>query len=168
LVADDKRTDSRPPRVRLSRLDRVPGVPALVWPLEGLSAPHQCCEQVEDSEMRVLIADDDRQALGFLKGCLTAWGHRVTTVHDGAAALAAIQSNSGITVAILNWMMPGMDGWRVSRRIKADRARQVRTILVVGAHFRSAAEEAFGSWADDYISKPFDLQDLKARLEAAV
>jgi len=118
--------------------------------------------------MRVLIADDDKQLLAFLKGCLTAWGYSVTTARDGAAALGAIHSDPNITVAIMNWMMPGMDGWRVSRLLKGGRAREVHTIVVVGAPFRNAAKEAFGSWADDYIGKPFDLQDLRARLEAAI
>jgi len=124
--------------------------------------------------MHVLIADDDREALAFLKGCLKAWGHTVTTAPDGEAACKAVLTDPGITVAILNWMMPRMDGWRLSRDLKAAKSKtgrgggtDVYTIVVVGLPFCKVAKETFGSWADEYISKPFDVQDLRAQLDTA-
>jgi len=124
--------------------------------------------------MHVLIADDDKQALSFLKGCLTAWGHTVTTARDGLAAIRALLRDPEITVAILNWMMPRMDGWRLSREIKANKSKigrggagNIHTIVVVGVSFCKVAREAFGSWADDYVGKPFDARELRASLLAA-
>lgn len=118
--------------------------------------------------MRVLLADDDERALAFLANHLKARGYSVTTAQDGFTALNAVERDPGIRVVILNWMMPDLDSWRVSRQLKACKARGVYTIVVVGRHFCQEIKERFPSWADEYISKPFDLQGLAARLHTAV
>lgn len=117
--------------------------------------------------MRVLLADDDKLALAFLKDHLTAWGYSVTTARDGVKALKAVAEDPGIQVAILNWMMPGLDSWQVSRRLKEDEARDIYVIIIVGSCFCKEIKKAFPSLADEYISKPFDLQDVRDRLHDA-
>ena len=116
--------------------------------------------------MHVLLVDDDRKVLNLLAGKLRTWNHDVTAVRDGMEALKALARDPSITAAILNWMMPGLDGWRVSRAIKASKFREVHTIVTLGSHFCREAKDRFPSWADEYISKPFDLQGLETRLAA--
>ncbi|MCD6365668.1 MAG: response regulator [Planctomycetes bacterium] len=110
--------------------------------------------------MDVLVADDNEEVLSLLANTLTARGYTVTTVRDGIAALRAVERNPGIRLAILNWMMPGLDGLVVSKKLKANPAADIRTVVVVGRRFREEIGEAFSSWADYYISKPLRLASV--------
>ena len=117
--------------------------------------------------MHVLIADDDRNASARLEMHLRACGHTVTTVADGRAALRAVRRNPRIDAAVLNWLMPGMDGWRVARRIKASVARPVRTIVLVGGAFREDVRRHLAGCADVCLAKEGHPRGLEAGLLAA-
>lgn len=118
--------------------------------------------------MRVLIAEDDERLATLLRQAVTEAGWDVEVHHDGLGALAAAAPGSdgaGFDVILLDWMLPGLDGVTVCRRL---RSMSVRTpVLMLTA--RSAFKErvaGLDAGADDYLPKPFDLDELLARLRA--
>jgi len=119
--------------------------------------------------MHVLIADDDAVYRAFLQDLLRKWGYDVTVTCDGGEAWRAVQDEPQINVAILDWMMPGMDGYEVCRKIKNDLVeRDIYTILITGSRLKGDMIKVLVAGADDYIIKPFEPLDLKIRLRAAI
>jgi diguanylate cyclase (GGDEF)-like protein len=116
---------------------------------------------------RILIADDSELSLRALDYLLRQCGYTVQVTHDGNEALDALLQPDAPHIAILDWMMPGMDGVEVCRRLrKRKEGRYVYLILVT---VRDEAEDlvtGFDAGADDYITKPFSEQELSARLRA--
>ncbi len=111
----------------------------------------------------VLIADDDRKIIDMLRRTLVYEGYHVVTAADGHEALAVAQSQRP-DVVVLDWMMPGLDGLEVARRL---READSTPILMLTA--RDAVEdrvEGLDSGADDYLVKPFAPAELLARLRA--
>jgi len=111
----------------------------------------------------ILIADDDHTLTAMLRQTLADEGYRVLTVADGKEALAQAQAHRPDLV-VLDWMMPGLSGLEVARRL---RAAEGIPILMLTA--RDAIEDrvaALDSGADDYLVKPFDLAELLARVRA--
>ena len=92
--------------------------------------------------MHVLIADDDPVTRTELAGRLKLWGCRVTAVEDGLAATRAIGAYPEIDLAILNWMMPGLDGMLVAKALKSG-ALHAQTLVMVGDRFRDQVEAEF-------------------------
>jgi CheY-like chemotaxis protein len=117
--------------------------------------------------MEVLIADDDLTSRTMLKAVLSKWGYEVTSTCDGEEAYAALQQNRNLQLAILDWMMPGMDGATLLRKLRAeDRAEPLFTILLTSKSDRRDVIEGFAAGADDYVSKPWDNEELRARVNA--
>ena len=116
--------------------------------------------------MRILIAEDDPVSRRVLDVRLKAWGHEVVITKDGAEAWAALQRSDAPRLAILDWMMPGADGVEVCRRL---RQRQSTTptyiILLTGKSSKEDVVKGLDAGANDYIIKPFDLQELRARIQ---
>ena len=116
--------------------------------------------------MKILIADDDRISRRVLEVVLTEWGEEVVPACDGAAAWEALQAPDAPALAVLDWLMPGLDGLEVCRRV---RARNSPTppylILLTVRDSRQDLVTGLRGGADDYIPKPFDLPELHARLE---
>ncbi len=116
--------------------------------------------------MKILIADDDRTSLKTLQGVLTAWGYHVLTAKDGAEAWQVLQTNEAPALAILDWMMPGLDGVEICRRL---RQRQTLTptyvILVTARTDKTDVVAGLEAGANDCITKPFDPNELQARLQ---
>ena len=111
----------------------------------------------------VLIADDDRKIIDMLRRTLAYEGYQVITAFDGHEALAKAQAQRP-DIAVLDWLMPGLPGIEVARRI---RAADATPILMLTA--RDAVEdrvEGLDSGADDYLVKPFAPAELLARLRA--
>jgi two-component system, OmpR family, response regulator MprA len=111
----------------------------------------------------VLIADDDRKIIDMLRRTLAYEGYQVVTAADGLEALAKAQSHRP-DVVILDWLMPGLDGIEVARRL---RTADATPILMLTA--RDAVEdrvEGLDSGADDYLVKPFAPAELLARVRA--
>jgi CheY-like chemotaxis protein len=115
--------------------------------------------------MKVLIAEDDPPALELLEKVLGRWGYEVVTATNGEEAWAALRRDDAPALAILDWMMPDVDGLEVCRRLRADpRLRAVYVIILTARSDRDDLVLGLEAGADDYVSKPFDAAALRARL----
>lgn len=117
--------------------------------------------------MKVLIADDDDVVLAVLEGLLGHLGHEAVMAHDGTEAWELIQREDAPSLAILDWMMPGVDGAEICRRIREDVKRPYQYLIMLTAKDEMEdLVEGMKSGADDYLRKPFDERELRARLHA--
>jgi len=116
--------------------------------------------------MRVLIADDDRLSARMLEASLKAGGYEVTVVDDGAEAWQVLKGDERPQIAILDWMMPGMDGLEVCRRVRRSAGPYVYILLLTGNTDPDSVVIGMDAGADDYIRKPFHPAELKARLRS--
>jgi DNA-binding response OmpR family regulator len=115
--------------------------------------------------MRILIADDDRITALMLSQTLESWGFDVTVVADGTAAWEQLTGVEPKTLLIVDWMMPGLDGLELCRRIRAaPRPTPVYVILLTARTDRRDLVAGLEAGADDYLTKPFDPDDLRARI----
>ena len=113
---------------------------------------------------RILLADDDRAIRDALARALGLQGYDILQAHDGAAALAMVEKEKP-DVAILDVMMPNVDGLTVCRVLRAERNRL--PILMLTARTETADRVAgLDAGADDYLAKPFELDELFARVRA--
>ena len=113
---------------------------------------------------RILLADDDRPIREALTRALTLEGYEVVQASDGAQALSLIESNKP-DAAVLDVMMPNVDGLTVCRVLRAERNRL--PVLMLTARTETADRVAgLDAGADDYLPKPFELDELLARLRA--
>jgi len=117
--------------------------------------------------MRILIADDDLVSCKMLKRTLESWDYSVVTAHDGTTALAILSGADAPKLAILDWVMPGLDGPEVIRRVR-DRGKEPYTyaMLLTCRSRKDDLVEGMDAGADDYLSKPFDVHELRVRLRA--
>jgi DNA-binding response OmpR family regulator len=116
--------------------------------------------------MRILIADDDLTTRTMLTAVLQKCGHEVVAACDGTEAWAALQQPDAPPVAVLDWMMPGLDGRELCRRVRArDTDRPVYLILLTTRGGKKDVCAGLSAGADDYIPKPFDPVELGARIE---
>jgi diguanylate cyclase (GGDEF)-like protein len=117
--------------------------------------------------MKVLIADDDIVSRRLLQVSLTNAGYRVQIAVDGAEALRAFEQQECPRLVVMDWMMPKMDGLEVCRAIrKLSPEPYIYIILLTARGRQEEIIEGLEAGADDYITKPFDLQELKARVRA--
>ena len=94
---------------------------------------------------------------------LAAWGYEVIVAQNGTEAIMALRKKDAPALAILDWMMPGMDGLEICRRIReVDRALYI--ILLTSRGSMENLVEGLGAGADDYLTKPFDKNELHARI----
>jgi diguanylate cyclase (GGDEF)-like protein len=115
--------------------------------------------------MRILIAEDDPVTRRALEAALTKAGYQVLTACDGAGAWEILQGLEAPRLAILDWMMPGMDGPQVCREVRKRNDRTyVYLILLTSRDRKQDVIEGLEAGADDYLTKPFDAFELKARL----
>jgi len=114
---------------------------------------------------RILIAEDDAVSRTVLERCLTGWGHELTICHDGTEAWEYLQREDCPTLAILDWIMPGIEGPELCRRARA-LAKPVPTymILLTGKGSSENIVAGLESGADDYVTKPFDRAELRSRI----
>jgi diguanylate cyclase (GGDEF)-like protein len=117
--------------------------------------------------MRVLIADDHAEASNWLSVLVKCWGYEPVIAHDGLTALQVLRLPEAPTLAVLDWVMPGMNGVDVCREIRKDTNRPyIYLILVSGRGGREQMVPALEAGADDYLVKPVDPEELRARLNA--
>jgi diguanylate cyclase (GGDEF)-like protein len=117
--------------------------------------------------MKILLAEDDPVSLRMLESFLEKWGFDVIATRDGRAALQALQAEDAPGLAILDWIMPEMDGVEVCRALrKVKREHYIYIILLSAKGQKENIVEGIEGGADDYLIKPFDSNELKARLRA--
>ncbi len=117
--------------------------------------------------MRILIADDDVILRQVLAATLRKLGHEVTTAADGAEALRMLSSSDAPKLTILDWLMPGMDGLEVCRELRKRVDPYVYVILLTSRADHADMLAAFDADVDDFLAKPFDTAELRARLRSA-
>jgi len=118
------------------------------------------------AEVRILIAEDDRVSRRLLEARLLKDGHEVVLAEDGAQAWEALQKDPSILLAILDWNMPGLTGPEICRSV-----RQIQTdqppylILLTSRDTREDIVSGLQAGANDYVTKPFDFDELRARVQ---
>ncbi len=115
---------------------------------------------------RILIAEDHFVSRHLLERNLANWGFQVNSAEDGEAALRVLEAPDAPSIAIIDWMMPKVDGLEVCRRVRAMKDRPYLYLLLLTA--KSQKEEVAAgleAGADDYVIKPFDPDELRARLK---
>lgn len=117
--------------------------------------------------MRVLIAEDDVVSRRLLEATLIKWGYEVVVTTDGLEALEVLSKPDAPSLAILDWMMPGLDGAQVCLKARALAGERLLYMILLTAKGRKEdIVEGLTAGADDYVIKPFDRAELKARINA--
>jgi len=117
--------------------------------------------------MRILIAEDDVVTGRFIAESLQPWGYEPTLVHNGLEAMAVMGNENAPPIALLDWKMPGLDGIEVCRRIRQVAGRPYTyVVLLTGMTGRETMLAGLDAGADDFLVKPVDSQELRARLNA--
>jgi diguanylate cyclase (GGDEF)-like protein len=115
--------------------------------------------------MKILIADDDAVSLRLLEKTLEREGYEVTAVGNGRLALEQLCHPDGPRLALLDWVMPELDGPGVCREVRTHRNQAyVHMVLLSSKESKQDIVVGLESGADDYLTKPFDPEELKARL----
>ena len=116
--------------------------------------------------MRILIAEDDATSRMVLASILTGEGFDVTSAEDGGAAWQLLQQPDAPSLAIVDLMMPGLDGLELVRRVRAlPNAVPPYLIIVSTKDDKADVVAGLGAGANDYLTKPYDAGELRARLE---
>ena len=119
--------------------------------------------------MKILVAEDQSVSRHILAANLRKWGYDVTAVEDGTQAWEALQAEDAPQLVILDWLMPGMDGIEICRQIR--RSPQTRPNYLILLTARRGQEDkirGLQSGADDYITKPFNREELRARVQVGI
>ena len=117
--------------------------------------------------MKILIAEDNVVFRRILETNLVKWGYEIVTTQDGLEAWAALHAENAPQLAILDWMMPGLTGVELCRKIRQERKEPYTYIILLTAkHGEDELVMGMEAGADDYITKPFRPAELKVRLRA--
>lgn len=115
--------------------------------------------------MEVLLAEDDAASQLILKSMLKSWGYTVITADDGNKAWQLLCEPGHPQLVLLDWMMPGIEGPEIVRRLRLrEPDRLYYTIIITANNSKESAASALSAGADDFVSKPFDAEELRARV----
>ena len=119
--------------------------------------------------MKILIAEDDVTSRRILEGVLSKWNYDVVSASDGNEAWEKLQRSDSPQIAILDWIMPGIEGIEICRRLrenKKDEDQYTYLILLTAKNSKENIVRGMEAGADDYIVKPFDHHELRVRVRA--
>ena len=117
--------------------------------------------------MRVLAAEDNPVFQSMLRTMLTKWGYTPIVARDGNEAWRVLESEEAPRLAVLDWMMPGIDGVEICRRLRSLNREPYIYILLLTARTESQdLIEGMDAGADDYLTKPFNAHELRVRIRA--
>ena len=117
---------------------------------------------------RILVVDDDKEIVRIIRAYLQQAGYTVLTAYDGETALHIIRSDRPDLV-VLDLMMPGRDGWSITRVVRADELLAKTPIIMLTARVESTDRvQGLNLGADDYVPKPFDPHEVVARVRAVL
>ncbi len=124
-------------------------------------------EEIASSRDTVLIAEDDPVFRRILQSCLQSWNYQVRACDNGLDAWNVLQQEHAPQMAILDWMMPGMDGIEMCKRIRRLQLDPYRYVLLLTAKDdKHDVVQGLEAGADDYLTKPFNVDELHARVRA--
>jgi diguanylate cyclase (GGDEF)-like protein len=126
-------------------------------------------ERIRDAEhpLKVLAAEDNPVFQSMLSSMLTKWGYQPVMARDGNEAWQALEAPDGPRLAILDWMMPGLNGVDICRAVRAaGREPYVYILLLTARNDSRDLVEGMEAGADDYVTKPFQAHELRVRLRA--
>lgn len=116
--------------------------------------------------MKILIAEDDMTSRRLLELILQRWDYEVVATRDGNEAWAELQKPDAPSLAILDWMMPGMDGPQICQRVRQEKTYiPTYLILLTTRDSREDIIQGLQAGANDYVTKPFDHNELQARIQ---
>ncbi len=119
--------------------------------------------------MDILLAEEDATSRRMLEIALQQWGHRVLVATDGQSAYETLSRDDAPPLAIFDWKMPQLDGPTLCRRLRDNPAkRSLYVILLTTRAEKKDVVAGLDSGADDYITKPFDHEELRARINVGV
>jgi len=115
---------------------------------------------------RILVAEDHQVSRHLLERNLQNWGFEVVTAQDGKAAAEILEGPDSPSIAVLDWMMPHMDGVEVCKRVRQNRTTPyIYLLLLTAKSQKDEIASGLEAGADDYVIKPFDPDELRARLK---
>lgn len=116
--------------------------------------------------MKILIAEDDPTLRRILEMNLNKWGYEIVSTDNGVKALQALEAENAPLLAILDWMMPEMDGLEVCRRIRQSALEPAPyVILLTARHGKEDIVKGLELGADDYLTKPYHRDELRVRIK---
>jgi phosphoserine phosphatase RsbU/P len=116
------------------------------------------------AQLPIVIAEDDLVSRTLICNLMEKWGFKAVVAQDGHEAMKALRAEQGPALAILDWMMPGVDGLQVCRRIR-ESGKMVYVIMLTSRGTKENIVEGLHAGADDYLIKPFDKNELLARIQ---
>lgn len=117
--------------------------------------------------IKVLLAEDSTEQRDFLETLLASWGYPVVSAKDGDEAWTLLQAPDAPALLLLDSVMPGASGPQICRRLRDTRAKRARHIILLTACASPEdVETGLDAGADDFVAKPFNETELRARLRA--
>jgi phosphoserine phosphatase RsbU/P len=116
------------------------------------------------AQLPIVVAEDDLVSRTLISNLMEKWGFKAEITQDGHEAMMALRKEQGPALAVLDWMMPGIDGLGVCRRIRQS-DKMVYVIMLTSRGTKENIVEGLHAGADDYLIKPFDKNELLARMQ---